>query len=309
MEYVKIKVDEAKAEEIREFYAAETNSNPKNQYEYFRALTPDGVEVICYRSQKLYTIVFAGEKETVLDEASIFADNVALSAKRTEALPEYWEDVHAQIGSDEVGVGDFFGGFYVAGVYLEPADVTFIDSLGIADSKKMNDSRILEVAPLLRARLKSHVITASAKKINDLTAKGWSTHKILANLHNLTHQKLLERYNLSTHINVYIDQFESEGVYRHYLGPTVVKNPLVFQTKGESYYPSVAAASVLARYAFLKDWEATEKILGTAIPKGAGLAVDKVFIQLVKAKGLTNMEEYVKKLFRNYKDLAGKENI
>lgn len=306
MEYVKIKVDEAKAEEIRDFYQAPINNNPKNDYEYFRAITPEGVQVTCYKSKKLFTIVFGGNKEDVLDEASIFADDVSLSEKRINNIPEYWEDVHTQIGSDEVGIGDFFGGFYVAGVYLEPKDVLYIDELGIADSKKMTDTKILEVGPLLRERLKCHVISASAKKINELCNKGWSTHKIMANLHNLTHQKLIEKNHLDRNVTIYVDQFEAEGVYRRY-AENIVKNTIVFQTKGESYYPSIAAASVLARYAFLKEWEEMEKKLGCTIPKGAGTSVDKVFIELVKTKGLDYMKDYVKTLFRNYKDLARKE--
>ena len=50
-----------------------------------------------------------------------------------------------------------------------------------------------------------------------------------------------------------------------------------------------------------------EKTLGTEIPKGAGIQVDKVFIQLVKKYGLEYMKNYVKTLFRNYKDIANKE--
>lgn len=308
MEYVKIKVDESKAEEIRDFYDVPINQNPKNEYEYFKAITPDNVEVTCYRSKKLFTIVFAGEKEAVLDEASIFADNVVLTEKRkNDNGPDYWEDVHTQIGSDEVGIGDFFGGFYVAGVYLSSKDIELIDQLGIADSKKLTDSKMLEVAPILRQNLKCHVVSASAKKVNELVEKGWSTHKIMANLHNLAHIKLIEKYNLPDDVYIYIDQFEPENIYRKYLGLSIVKNPLFFQTKGESYYPSVAAASVLARFAFLKDWELMEKTLGTEIPKGAGTQVDKVFTLLVKKYGLEYMKNFVKSFFRNYKDVASKE--
>lgn len=308
MEYVKIKVDESKAEEIRDFYDVPVNQNPKNEYEYFKAVTPDNVEVTCYRSKKLFTIVFAGDKEAVLDEASIFADNVMLTEKRSNDVgPDYWEDIHTQIGSDEVGIGDFFGGFYVAAVYLSGNDIGLIDKLGIADSKKLTDSKMLEVAPILRQNIKCHVVSASAKKVNELVDKGWSNHKIMANLHNLAHIKLIEKYNLSSDTYIYIDQFEPEQIYKRYLGSSVVKNPLVFQTKGESFYPSIAAASVLARFAFLKDWEQMEKTLGTEIPKGAGIQVDKVFIQLVKKYGLEYMKNYVKTLFRNYKDIANKE--
>lgn len=54
MEYVKIKVDESKAEEIRDFYDVPVNQNPKNEYEYFKAVTPDNVEVTCYRLKKAF---------------------------------------------------------------------------------------------------------------------------------------------------------------------------------------------------------------------------------------------------------------
>ena len=40
---------------------------------------------------------------------------------------EKWEDNNEQIGSDEVGVGDFFLGFYVVASYLSKEDMSLVE--------------------------------------------------------------------------------------------------------------------------------------------------------------------------------------
>ena len=51
------------------------------------------------------------------------------------------------IGSDEVGTGDYFGPIVVTAAYVKREDIPFLESLGIKDSKKMTDEKILEVVP------------------------------------------------------------------------------------------------------------------------------------------------------------------
>ena len=51
------------------------------------------------------------------------------------------------IGSDEVGTGDYFGPIVVTASYVDQADMSFIEDLGVRDSKKLTDEKILEIAP------------------------------------------------------------------------------------------------------------------------------------------------------------------
>ena len=55
-------------------------------------------------------------------------------------------------------------------------------------------------------------------------------------------------------INIFVDQFVEGKTYYKYLddkNEEKVKG-IYFKTKGESYFPSVALASVIARYSFLR---------------------------------------------------------
>ena len=58
------------------------------------------------------------------------------------------------IGSDEVGTGDYFGPIVVTAAYVRKEDISFVESLGIKDSKKLTDEKILNVVPKLIKNIK-----------------------------------------------------------------------------------------------------------------------------------------------------------
>ncbi|MFA6829767.1 MAG: ribonuclease HIII [Bacilli bacterium] len=305
MIYVTIKVDQAKAEEIRDFYKAkEITDKP---YEYF-LVSHCGITIHAYKNRKeIYSIVFSGP-EASKEEALQFSKTLTIKEidenkpKQKDAYYQGWEDLSYQIGSDEVGVGDFFGPLIVAASFVEPKDIPFLENLKINDSKKMDDNYILEVGPKLKKSIKNYIIMVSANKLSNLEEKSFKLHKVMAKCHNLSQQGLIEKYGISEETIVYIDQFEPEANYRKLVGDEIVSNPLYFRTKGESYFPSVAVASVLARYTFLKQWEEMEKVLGCSIPKGASSQVDKTFSLIKKQVGNEVVDKYVKRFFRNYRE-------
>ena len=47
------------------------------------------------------------------------------------------------IGSDEVGTGDFFGPIVVTATYVDKSNFDFLLNLGVRDSKKITDEKIL----------------------------------------------------------------------------------------------------------------------------------------------------------------------
>lgn len=299
MDYIKYKIDEAKMLEIKDFYHARAIDDPKQKYHLFIKQLPNGVTVDGFTSKKGYTIMFSGLKNQIVNEASLFFANPKIMETKSSASSG-WDDTNEQIGSDEVGVGDFFLGFYICAAYLNKEDVKYINSLGVMDSKKMTDSKIEEIAPLLEKKIKHFVVRISPDKLTEMHDKKWSTHLMLSQSHNFAHEQLIKKYNLGNKINVYIDQFEKEKIYRKYAGERIISNPLFFQTKGESHYPSVAAASVIARYEFLQDWKKMESELGCVISKGAGTEPDKTYAMLVKKYGQQKLNPYVKRFFRNY---------
>ncbi|CDD22701.1 ribonuclease HIII [Firmicutes bacterium CAG:345] len=301
MPYIKFSADEALMEEIRDFYEAPSYPNKKNPYLVFQVKTLDNVQVTCYKSKEIYTLMFSGDRNKIIDEALIFIDNPVVIDEKT--INKDYLDNSYQIGTDEVGVGDFFGPLVVAATYVTPENLNLIEKLGIKDSKKLTDTKILEIGPIVEKYFLHEVCLCSPKKLVDLKNNGWNMHKIMANLHNTAQNNLLSKIKVNPSTKIYIDEFSNENLYFKYLVTNKPNLPIHFETKGESLYPSVACSSVLARYHFLKIWEKMNEYFKTEIPKGAGEEVDKTVQKLLRKYSLKDLKPYMKTFFRNYKDI------
>lgn len=301
MPYIKFSADEALMEEIRDFYEAPSYPNKKNPYLVFQVKTLDNVQVTCYKSKEIYTLMFSGDRNKIIDEALIFIDDPVVIDEKT--INKDYLDNSYQIGTDEVGVGDFFGPLVVAATYVTPENLNLIEKLGIKDSKKLTDTKILEIGPIVEKYFLHEVCLCSPKKLVDLKNNGWNMHKIMANLHNTAQNNLLSKIKVNPSTKIYIDEFSNENLYFKYLVTNKPNLPIHFETKGESLYPSVACSSVLARYHFLKIWEKMNEYFKTEIPKGAGEEVDKTIQKLLRKYSLKDLKPYMKTFFRNYKDI------
>ncbi|BBP91409.1 hypothetical protein BsIDN1_50270 [Bacillus safensis] len=62
---------------------------------------------------------------------------------------------------------------------------------------------------------------------------------------------------------------------------------------------SVAAASIIARYAFLIEMDKLSQAAGFDIPKGAGPHVDKAAAKLIKLHGEDALRQFTKLHFAN----------
>ena len=307
MTYCSIKVDLAKASEIKDFYQAEEIIDEKHPYDYF-FVNKEGVAIHGYRNKKeIYTIIFSGEGERPFEMASLFSDHVTrkdMEVKEKQEkvnIKEGWEDFHAQIGSDEVGKGDFFGPLIVVAAFVEQRDIPYLEKMRINDSKKMKDDYILSIGAQLKRRMKSYIVMVTPEKLSTLYENHFNMDKTLSLCHNHAHIGLMKKYNIPDFVITYVDQFTPEKDYRKQVGDDIIANPLYFRVQGETYYPSVAVASVIARYTFLKEWEKMENELGCKIPKGASALVDKVYNRLRNLHGEEVMKRYVKTFFANYK--------
>lgn len=306
MIYAKFKTDQAKAEEIKDFYSAQEIKEERKPYEYFLTRS-HGVTIHAYKNkQSIYTIVFSGSETQVRDEISQFSHDYTVTKiddnaeKKDTNYIKCWEDLGRQIGSDEVGVGDFFGPLIVTASYVTEKDIAFLEKYKVNDSKKMNDDYILDIGPILKRRIANYTVMVSPDKLSRLQARGFNIHKAMAKCHNLAQKALMEKYEISADTIIYVDQFTPENDYRKLVAEEIVTNPLVFRTRGESYYPSVAVSSVISRYAFLKEWKHMEEIFHITIPKGASALVDKVYGRLKNTYGQDEIDPYVKRFFSNY---------
>ena len=213
---------------------------------------------------------------------------------------------YPQIGSDEVGTGDFFGPIEVTASYVAKEKLSRIEELGITDSKKMKDERILEIGPILIEEFPYAHLSLDNSKYNEVI-QGNNMNKIKAKMHNACLLKLHKKYSNSF---VYQDEFANEDLYYSYLkGEKEVLRGISFHTKGESLFPSVALSSVIARYSFLKKMEKMSEKYKVNFPFGAGKEVDLFAKKFVQAYGLNELRNVAKTNFNNYKKLIDTDEV
>ena len=105
-----------------------------------------------------------------------------------------------------------------------------------------------------------------------------------------------------------VDQFTPERSYYRYLAgqPQIIRG-LHFETKSESRYPAVGAASMIARYAFVQYMDDMESRYGMSFHKGAGAETDRCALRFVEKYGFAELEKTAKLHFANTQKLLKKK--
>lgn len=97
------------------------------------------------------------------------------------------------IGSDEAGSGDYFGPLTVCAAFVTKEHVPILKTLGVDDSKKLTDTKIVELAEQLVTFIPHSLLTLHNEKYNIQQAKGWTQVKMKAVLHNEAIKNVLEK--------------------------------------------------------------------------------------------------------------------
>ena len=99
---------------------------------------------------------------------------------------------------------------------------------------------------------------------------------------------------------IVVDQFAKPFVYFNYLktSPNVVRN-ITFMTKAEDKCLSVACASLISRYIFLKEFDKLGESVNTFLLKGASDKVNDVAKEIVKKYGFDKLYDIAKMNFKN----------
>jgi len=305
---ISFQIDEATLAKMKDFYGPFSEPS-KNAYIDLFARGEE-VTVTIYKRNKAGKISasFQGEKAT--DEAMIWNKDAAQEASKSLASPVQSRTMHPdpvvlnrypQIGSDEVGTGDFFGPICVCSAYVEEKGLKRINEFGITDSKKMADDYILSIGPILIHEFEYSQLSLPNEKYNAVHG-ALNMNAIKAKMHNRCDLNLRSKH---PNAFIYQDQFAEPSLYFHYLKSEkdVVKN-ITFHTKGESLYPSVALASVIARYSFLRKMQELSLHYGMVIPFGAGEDVDRFAQEFVAKYGKEELKKTAKLNFANYKKIS-----
>lgn len=223
---------------------------------------------------------------------------VETSVEKTEKVQKI--TVLPQIGSDEVGFGDFFGPLVVVSAYISEDNYKRVTNLGVTDSKKLKDEQIIMIASELIKFIPHKKNIVNNDKYNSLISEGYNMNKMKAMLH---HNVLnLLAVSVDYHGPLYLDAFTNNDKFSEYTSK--MKKSNIIQVKsGEENAISIATASVLARYFFLLEITKLNNLYQTIIPLGAGPKVDEFAQNFLKEKGTTALKNITKHNFRNFKDL------
>ena len=291
--------DKTKEEMIKHFEDLKREKTPA--YAIFQADEEDTV-VTLYESGK---VVFQGVSADV--DANFWKETEKIltgsypeeKEKKKKEEPEDNTDYYfiSSIGSDEVGKGDYFGPIVVTASYVNKNDISFLEGLGVKDSKKITDEKIIKKIP-------HETIILNNIEFNDMVRKGYNINKINSILHNRAILGLLKKDNYSYDM-VVMDQFTPARNYFGYLKDTGdnIFRKITFTTKAEDKCLSVACSSIISRYTFMNEMDKISKEVDKVLPLGASVMVDEAGKDLVNRYGKEILEKYAKINYNNTKKI------
>ena len=135
IERVTIQVNQETRDKIINFYGSIQKEN-KGQYILFFGQNKD-LTVTVYSSKKedVFKVFFIGEM--ALSEARRWDKEAKPTEPKENKAPTKasWEVLGDQIGSDEVGTGDFFGPICVCAAYVKASDIKRLKQLGVDSNR------------------------------------------------------------------------------------------------------------------------------------------------------------------------------
>jgi ribonuclease HIII len=207
-------------------------------------------------------------------------------------------------GVDESGKGDFFGPLVIAGCYTDRGITRTLMEAGIQDSKKIgSDKRIRDLAAIIKKTQGAvhSVVAIGPERYNQLYAKFGNLNRLLAWGHARVIENLLEiRPDCPRALS---DQFANPALIKRALLEKGRAIQLDQRTKAESDV-AVAAASILAREAFI-DWLRNKgRDLQVELPRGASALVKQVGRDLIARQGPAVLGQLAKTHFKTASELA-----
>ncbi len=291
-----IRVNDEIKEKMIEYYK-DKKRDKEIPYVIFQAQEEDTV-ITMYTSGK---VMFQGTSADV--DASMWQNmggeiEEAKSKKKEKNVDLKYYNC-SSVGSDEVGTGDYFGPIVVTAAYVPKDKISFLEGLGIKDSKKMTDTTIQKVAPLIAKEIKYRSIILSNIEYNEKYSKEYNMNKIKSIMHNKALYQLITEEKPS-YDYIIIDEFAKEHRYYEYIKEcTNIQRNITFMTKAEDKNLAVACGSVISRYIFLKEFDKICDKLHIPLPKGASNLVDKAGEEIVSTYGEDKLKEVAKLNFAN----------
>ena len=195
------------------------------------------------------------------------------------------ELVSPHMGIDESGKGDFFGSLVASAVYVDPDLAHAMQDMGVKDCKQLTDKAVFFLGNKTRQLLgpkRFALVAIGPEAYNRLYAKMRNVNTLLAWAHARCIENLME--TVPDCPRAVADQFGAKQVIESALMKKGRSIKLEQRHKAESDI-AVAAASVLAREAFLRGLGRLGETYGIQAHKGASEQVKASAIELIKKAG------------------------
>jgi ribonuclease HIII len=221
-----------------------------------------------------------------------------------------YEEVHSpemfqpHFGVDESGKGDFFGPLVIAGVYVDRGIARKLLDAGVVDSKRISsDARIRALAEAIRKSSLDLVETVliGPSKYNELYEKFGNLNKLLGWGHARVIENLLAKKPDCA--RALSDQFADARVVEQALLRHGRKIDIEQRPRAESDI-AVAAASIMAREAFINWLERKGKEMGLRLERGVSAGVKESARKLVETNGPDALRTVAKVHFRTAHETA-----
>jgi ribonuclease HIII len=174
-------------------------------------------------------------------------------------------------------------------------DVEKLRDMGVRDGKLITDKRILALDEVLRRDYPHAIVVIDPPQYNE-------RYKVIKNLNKLLaacHADAIEQVCNSNEVDLAIsDKFGKSELIEGELRKRDISIPLRQIVRGERFM-QVAAASILARAAFLHAMKKLSGEYGMEIPRGAAAKVDVAGRELVRLFGPEVLPRVAKTHFKN----------
>ena len=220
------------------------------------------------------------------------------------------------VGTDEAGKGDYFGPLVVAAFYVDADCRETLSDLGVADGKTLSNRRIRDLAELMYHRYERHIVVvermpkAYNSLYNDFRRRGQNLNHLLASLHAEAIHTLADRVGAK---HALVDRFSKDDLITYQLHQRMKGKQRLPQDPSIQFQGgisrgiqlgiemiqvpkaerdiAVAAASIIARDAFLKAMEILSEKYEICLPRGSYQVVEagKEFVAMHGSSALGNV--------------------
>ena len=247
-------------------------------------------ELLRIKQGKISIVVYKSGK-------MVYEDN-ADTMKIINQIFVHHSEYDYELGSDEVGKGEWYGPLIAVCTALKPNDVVELQKMGVKDSKQLSIPEIHRLADQIRSMNILFTVTIlSPPTYNEMIVQFKKENKnlneLLAWAHSAAIKATIDKLQYQK-IRVVIDKFDVEKTFRRLYGGVYIldkeKVEIIQKSKGESEIP-VAASSIIAKDIFEKEVDAMGNAFGMNFRKMNPQDLPKSILEKVAKLHFKNIQQ------------------